>query len=62
MLIALFASATSTNVGLHLSHKETKNNSNDNDYKNNPVSSPFYKKKSLMMTVIVRESLIVDAP
>ena len=32
-------------VGLHLSHKETKNNSNDNDYKNNPVSSPILQKE-----------------
>jgi hypothetical protein len=34
-------------VGLHLSHKETKNNSNDNDYKsNNPVSSPILQKEA----------------
>jgi hypothetical protein len=49
-------------VGLHLSHKETKNNSNDNDYKNILSVALFYKKKSLMMMVIVRESLNVDAP
>ena len=28
-----------------MSHKETKNNSNDNDYKNNPVSSPILRKE-----------------
>jgi hypothetical protein len=34
-------------VGLHLSHKETKNNSNDNDYKNNnPVSNPILQKEA----------------
>jgi hypothetical protein len=33
-------------VGLYLSHKENKNNSNDNDYKNNNlVSSPALQKE-----------------
>src|SRR5215210_9422964 len=33
-------------VGLHLSNKESKNNSsNDNDYKNNPHSSPTLQKE-----------------
>jgi DNA-binding NtrC family response regulator len=32
-------------VGLHLSHKESKNNSNDNDYKNNLASSPILQKE-----------------
>jgi DNA-binding NtrC family response regulator len=33
-------------VGLYLSHKESKNNSNDNDYKNNNlVSSPTLQKE-----------------
>jgi hypothetical protein len=33
-------------VGLHLSHKESKNNSNDNDYKNNNLaSSPILQKE-----------------
>jgi hypothetical protein len=63
MLISLLQVLPAQMVGLHLSHKETNNsNDNDYDYKNNPVSSPILQKEEPNDDVIVRESLIVDAP